>query len=346
MKGVILAAGLGTRMRPLTNRRPKPLVPILDRPMIEHIVLGAVDAGVTDLLIVVGYRGEMVREALGAGDRFGISIRYIVQERPTGTGDATLLAAAFIEREPFFLSWGDIIVSPRNYRNLRQAWEEQRPDLLLTVNWVPDPHEGAAVYVEDGRVVRIIEKPPQGASTTHYNNAGIFMLPPQTMEVAGTVPLSQRGEHELPDAIQKLLADGAVVGALPIEGCWSDVARPAEVVRLNGALLQDADRPDPAIRSPQATAAPGATFTPPYILGSGASVNQDAQIGPGAYILAGAVIGPGCRLANCLVMSGARLGKSCVLEWAVVEEGVDLPPDTRLTGSPESPACAAPDEDT
>jgi len=313
--------------------------------MIEHIVLGAAAAGVTDLLIVVGYRGEMVRESLGAGDRFGISIEYIVQERPTGTGDAALLAEPFIEGQPFFLSWGDIIVSPRNYRNLRHAWEEQRPDLLLTVNWVPDPYEGAAVYVEDGRVTSIIEKPPKGASTTNYNNAGIFVLPPQVMEVAGTVPLSQRGEHELPDAIQSLLASGAVVGALPIEGCWSDVARPAEVVRLNGALLQDTDHPDHAIRSPKATAAPGVLLRPPYILGPGASVAQDTQIGPGAYILAGAAIGPACRLESCLVMPDARLRGSCVLEWAVVEEGMEVPPGTRLIGGPESPACLAADED-
>ncbi len=345
MKGVILAAGLGTRMRPLTDRRPKPLIPILDRPMIEHIVLGAVEAGVTDLLVVVGYRGKMIGETLGAGTRFGISIHYAVQERPAGTGDAVLLAEAFVGGDPFFLSWGDIIVSPRNYRRLRQTWEEQRPDLLLTVNWMPDPYEGAAVYVEQGRVVRIIEKPPKGASTTHYNNAGIFILPPQVLEVTRTVPLSKRGERELPDAIQRLLADGAVVGALPIEGCWSDVARPAEVVRLNGALLQEAGYPNQAIRRPRATADPGALLTPPYILGRGASVARDAQLGPGAYVLAGAAIGPGCRLVYSLVLPGACVGESCVLEWAVVEEGMELPPGTHLIGSPDNPACFAPEDE-
>jgi NDP-sugar pyrophosphorylase family protein len=179
LKGVILAAGLGTRMRPLTCRRPKPLVPVLDRPMIEHIVLGAVDVGVTELLIVVGYRGEMVEATLGHGERFGIPIRYEAQETQAGTGDAALIAEEFAGGEPFFLSWGDIVVSRRNYARLRQAWEEALPDLLLTVNEVPDPYEGAAVYVEDGRVTRIIEKPPKGTSTTNYNNSGIFILPPE-----------------------------------------------------------------------------------------------------------------------------------------------------------------------
>ena len=102
MKGVILAAGLGTRMRPLTYRRPKPLVPVLDRPMIEHIIVGAADAGVTELLVVVGYRAEMIREALGTGERFGLRMQKAVQEKPAGTGDAVLVAEEFIAGEPFF----------------------------------------------------------------------------------------------------------------------------------------------------------------------------------------------------------------------------------------------------
>jgi NDP-sugar pyrophosphorylase family protein len=337
VKGVILAAGLGTRMRPLTYRRPKPLVPILDRPMIEHIVLGARDAGVTELLIVIGYRGEMVREVLGTGERFGLHLEYAVQEKPAGTGDATLMAEDFIGGEPFFLSWGDIIVSRRNYAEVGRIWREESPDLLLTLNWVEDPWEGAAVYVEDNRVVRIIEKPPQGTSTTHYNNAGIFVLPGEILAAAKETPLSARGERELPDAIQLMLSRGAYVRGVPIEGCWSDVARPAEVIRLNGALLGEPEYPEARIAAESVTLGLGVACRTPYILGDRVSVAEGALLGPSAFLLAGARVLEGCRISHTLVLPEAAVEEGCELEWAVVETGCLVPPGTRAIGTPEAP---------
>jgi len=342
LKGVILAAGVGTRMRPLTYRRPKPLVPVLDRPMLEHIVVGAIDAGVSELMIIVGYRGEMIRETLGDGDRFGVPIHYTVQEKQAGTGDAAFLAQEFVAGEPFFLSWGDIVVSRRNYARLRQAWEQQRPDLLLTVNVVPDPYEGAAVYVEDGRVVKIIEKPPKGTSTTNYNNAGIFILPPEILPVTRTVPLSKRGERELPDAIQVLLSGGAHVGAVPIEGCWSDVARPAAVIRLNTSLLTEAEYPRNCIEAKTARQAAGSVVAPPYALGEGSHIGAGSIVGPSAYVLEGATVGEGCRLTHCLIMPGATVGDGCGLDWVIVEEGSTVPPGTCLAGSLDEPGFYPP----
>jgi NDP-sugar pyrophosphorylase family protein len=343
LKGVILAAGLGTRMRPLTHRRPKPLVPVLDRPMIEHIVRGAIDAGVAELLIVVGYRGHMIREALGSGDRFGLTISYQVQETPAGTGDAALLAEDFVGGEPFFLSWGDIIVSRRNYARLRQVWTDESPDLLLTVNEVADPYEGAAVYVEDGRVVRIIEKPPKGTSTTNYNNAGIFILPPEVLSITRSVPQSPRGERELPDAIQALLSDGAHVRAMPIDGCWSDVARPAQVIRLNAALLGEAEYPGDAIEAASVARGQDVASEPPYVVGEDTRLGAGSRIGPAAYVLEGGAIGERCCVTNSLILPGATVGDGCELDWVIVEEGISVPPGTSLAGTADQPAFVPPD---
>ncbi|MBU0607454.1 MAG: nucleotidyltransferase family protein, partial [Armatimonadetes bacterium] len=200
MKGVILAAGKGTRMLPLTERRPKPLVPVLDRPMIDHIILGARDAGVDHLALVIDYLGEMIQERYGDGSALGLRIEYIWQAGAHGTGAATLLAADFVGDEPFFLSWGDIIVAPETYANVLRIWAEEQPDAILSLNWVADPWEGAAVYVDEaGYVAQIIEKPPRGQSTTNYNNAGIFVLRPEVFEVLRECPVSPRGEVEFPD---------------------------------------------------------------------------------------------------------------------------------------------------
>ena len=345
MKGVILAAGLGTRMRPLTYRRPKPLVPVLDRPMIEHIVAGAADAGVTELLVVVGYRADMIQEALGDGSRFGLQIFYELQEKPAGTGDATLLAEGFVEGQAFFLSWGDIIISPVNYANVGRVWRENEQDLLLTLNYVEDPYEGAAVYVEEGRVTKIIEKPPKGTSTTNYNNAGVFVMPAEILEATKEIEVSARGERELPDAIQLVLSRGAFVRGVPIEGCWSDVARPAEVIRHNGALLGDREYTDGAIQAESACIGDGAELTAPYIVAEGASVGNGCRVGPGAYALEGAVLGEGCSVSNSLLLARAGLGEGCRLEWAVVEEDHAVPAGTQAIGTAEEPVFLGSDEE-
>jgi NDP-sugar pyrophosphorylase family protein len=305
--------------------------------MVEHIILGAADAGVTELLLVIGYRGEMVQEVIGRGERFGLRIEYAVQERPAGTGDATLMAEEFIGGEPFFLSWGDIIVSRRNYARIGRIWREESPDLVLSLNWVADPWEGAAVYVEDSRVVRIIEKPPKGASTTNHNNAGIFVLPGEILQAAKETDLSARGERELPDAIQLMLSRGAFVRGVPIEGCWSDVARPAEVIRLNGALLAEPEYPNHAIEDPSARCAADTSCHAPYILSEGVRVGEGSTIGPSAFVLHGARIGAQCTLTHTLVLANANVGDGCKLEWAVVEEGAEVAPGTRAIGTPEAP---------
>ncbi|MGQ9730303.1 MAG: sugar phosphate nucleotidyltransferase [Candidatus Zipacnadales bacterium] len=338
MKGVILAAGLGTRMRPLTYRRPKPLVPVLDRPMIEHIICGAIEAGVTELLLVIGYRGEMVREVIGDGARFGITIHYASQEKPAGTGDAALMAADFVGSDPFFLSWGDIIISPHNYARVGQVWRNEKPDLLLTLNWVQDPFEGAAVYVENERVVRIIEKPPRGTSTTNYNNAGIFILPAEIMQATREIELSARGERELPDAIQLMLSRGTYVRGLPIKGCWSDVARPAEIIRLNGALLQENSPSAGAIIATSAQIADDASLHLPYILAEGVWCGGRTVIGPSTFLLQDVSVGVGCQLRHCLVLRGARIEDNCELEWSVVEEECVVPAGTCVRGTASEPA--------
>ena len=305
--------------------------------MVEHIIVGAADAGVTELLIVIGYRGEMVQEVIGRGERFGLRIEYAVQEKPAGTGDATLMAEEFIGGEPFFLSWGDIIVSRRNYARIGRVWRDERPDLLLSLNWVEDPWEGAAVYVEDNRVVRIVEKPPRGASTTNYNNAGIFVLPGEILPATKEIGLSPRGERELPDAIQLMLSRGAFVRGVPIEGCWSDVARPAEVIRLNGALLAEPEYPKHAIEALAADCGADIPCEAPYILGEGARIGRGSTIGPSAFVLDGARIGAQCSVAHTLVLPNAAVGDGCELEWAVVEAGAEVPPGTRAIGTPEAP---------
>ena len=323
-------------MLPLTQRRPKPLVPVLDRPMIEHIICGARDAGFDHLCLVVGYLGDMIRDCLGDGSRLGVKLEYIWQEVAGGTGAATLLAENFIAGEPFFLSWGDIVVGPQTYQNVARAWHEEHPDAILSLNYVEDPWEGAAVYVEDGFITHIVEKPPRGTATTHYNNAGIFIFGPELMEILKETPDSQRGEKEVPDAIQTLLSRGARIRGLEVEGYWSDVARPATVLQLNGTMIESAD-PTHLMIDPSAVVSPQAHLTGPLYIGPGCQIGA-AEIGPEVALMSGTAVADGACVKHCMTFGGNHIGADCELDCAVLEEGVSLPAQTGVQGSAAAPA--------
>lgn len=336
MKGVILAAGKGTRMLPLTERRPKPLVPILERPMLEHIVCGARDAGFDHLCLIVAYKGEQIVEHFGDGSRLGMKIEYIWQEGPAGTGAATLMAEDFVAGEPFFLSWGDIIVGPQTYHNVARVWEQERPEAILSLNWVEDPCEGAAVYVEDGCISRIVEKPTRGTSTTNYNNAGIFVFRPELFDILKGLPDSPRGEKEMPDAVKVMMEAGKRIRGLEVEGYWSDVARPATVLQLNATMMLARYEGGVSV-DPTAVVDSAAELIGPVYVGPGCHV-AGARLGPGVTLRAGARVGEGACLEHCALWEGAGVGQECAVRHAILEEKAVLNPGLALTGDECAPA--------
>ena len=337
MKGVILAAGQGTRMLPLTERRPKPLVPVLDRPMIEHIIGGARDAGFDHLCLIVAYKGEMICDHFGDGSRLGVRIEYVWQEGPAGTGAATLMAEDFVGDEPFFLSWGDIIVGPKTYQNVARAWREEHPQAVLSLNWVEDPCEGAAVYVDsEGYLNQIIEKPERGTSTTHFNNAGIFVFGPELFDILKGLPDSPRGEKEMPDAVKAMMAQGAKIRGLEVEGYWSDVARPSTVLSLNSALIRYRE-PSGIIIDPTAEIGVGCTLEPPVYIGPGCSL-RGCHVGPDAVLVRDVEVGLGACVARAMCFGGNAIGDGAIVRDAILEEGAVVQTALTLEGEPATPA--------
>jgi len=219
-------------MGSLTDACPKPLLNVAGRPLIEHIVDGFGLAGARDFVIVTGYRGDQIETALGDGSRLGVRIRYRRQTTADGTARALLLARDVLGEHPFALSWGDILVQPELYSELLQSFERRPCDALLALNACDDPCQGAAVYLDqDGRVRRIVEKPPRGSSTTPWNNAGVFVFDPVALAYASMLQPSARGEYELPQAIGTMVEEGRAVFGLPIRGYWSDVGTPEDLLR-------------------------------------------------------------------------------------------------------------------
>ena len=334
MKIVLLAAGKGTRMRPFTHERPKCMAPLLDRPMIDHMILAAIGAGIDSVIMVIGHRRHVVREYLGDGEALGVPIEYVIQENPDGNGSATLLTEEAVGGEPFVCGYADIMTAPHNYGRVVADFERHQWDAVLTVNWVDDPHRGAAVYLEPvpgkgDRVADLIEKPPPGTSASNWNNAGLYVFSPLIFDVLRTLPKSPRGEYELSQAVGRMAADTRNVGAVPIEGFWTDVAGLPELLRIQPDMIRASFGGEGIAVLPGAEVADGATLVAPVMIAEGARVGRSV-IGPNVCIGRGATVGPDCVLTDCILMEGAVVGDGCRLTRVFGETRAIIPPGTVL----------------
>jgi UDP-N-acetylglucosamine diphosphorylase / glucose-1-phosphate thymidylyltransferase / UDP-N-acetylgalactosamine diphosphorylase / glucosamine-1-phosphate N-acetyltransferase / galactosamine-1-phosphate N-acetyltransferase len=233
-KAVVLAAGRGTRMRELTNDIPKPMIEVRGKPVLQHIVQGLCDAGVRRFLIIVGYHAERVRNFFGDGRHHNVAIEYATQTVQDGTGRVVNLARDFTGGSPFVLSYGDILISPVNYKRIVEFPDDL--EAIITVTRGEDVSKGGAVFVnEQMELVDLREKPKPGEPTSPWYNAGLYAFRPSIFEFIAKLEPSPRSEYELTDAIRDLAHSGKKVKALELTGEWADVRDPEILARLNQA---------------------------------------------------------------------------------------------------------------
>jgi UDP-N-acetylglucosamine diphosphorylase / glucose-1-phosphate thymidylyltransferase / UDP-N-acetylgalactosamine diphosphorylase / glucosamine-1-phosphate N-acetyltransferase / galactosamine-1-phosphate N-acetyltransferase len=217
-------------MRELTQEIPKPMVEVCGKPILRYIIDGLRDAGIGKILVVVGYRKEVVQNHFRDGTAFGIEITYAEQLAQDGTGKAVELAKAFCESDPFILSYGDILVDPSCYFPLTQPGHAE---LMLTVRYTDDVSKGGAVYVNNAfEVVDLWEKQPPGQANTCWYNAGIYTFKSSIFSYLARLQKSPRGEYELTDAIRAIARDGKKVKAVEIKGFWADVRDPETLAEI------------------------------------------------------------------------------------------------------------------
>ncbi|MHA2266198.1 MAG: nucleotidyltransferase family protein [Promethearchaeota archaeon] len=201
MKAVILCAGLGKRLKPITNTYQKSMIPIHGKPLLEYIINGLIQAGFKDLIIVVGYLKEQIIDYFQSGNNWGINIEYIEQTEINGTGGALLLCEEMIKNSHFFLTWGDILVSYSVYKKVIQTFKKENPNYILVTNYTDDPYKGAVVNCEGKYCVEVTEKPPKGQFRSELNNCGVFIFFKEIFTVLKNLQPSIRGEIELTEAI-------------------------------------------------------------------------------------------------------------------------------------------------
>ncbi|HEY2711701.1 MAG TPA: sugar phosphate nucleotidyltransferase [Chthoniobacterales bacterium] len=231
-KAVLLAAGRGTRMRELTNELPKPMIAVRGKPILQHIIEGLRAGGVTQFLIIVGYRAEIVRQAFADGGQLGISIEYAEQLVQDGTGRVIELGRNFTGNDPFVLHYGDILVDSPNYARLTNLPAET--EAIVSVKGNEDVSQGGAVFVNERfELIDLREKPRPNEPTSPWYNAGIYAFRPSIYAFAAQLEPSPRGEYELTDAIRALAHSGKKVQAIELSGDWADVRDPEILARLN-----------------------------------------------------------------------------------------------------------------
>ncbi len=245
MKAVILAAGKGTRMKELTNELPKPMLCVQGKPILEHILAGILAAGVREIFIVTGYRAETIEQYFGDGAKWGARISYGRQLVLDGTGKAPEVAQEFLGASPFILTYGDILVKPETYAQMIHRFNEDYFSGVITVTPGEDVTKGGLNFFDEKFcLTRLVEKPTpvQIEELRHsgwlkpgqpaWYNAGIYIFKPSLFEFTAKLEKSPRGEYELTDAVNALLAAHHKIAGLEIQGRWVDVRDPEVLASL------------------------------------------------------------------------------------------------------------------
>ena len=300
MKGVVLAAGKGERLRPLTDDRPKVLLKVANRAIIEY-VLDNLYPFVDEFIIIVRYQKEKLIEFLG--DEYnGKPITYVEQVEGEGTARAIYSAKEYIEGEPFLAVNGDIYFERDAIKVLLHAF--RKADAALLVKEFEDLSHFGKIEVEGEYIKEIKEKP---GSIRGYANLGIYLFKPDVFEFIEKTPLSKRGEYEITDTINLMIKAGRRVAYAVYDGYWNDIGRPWDLLNLNEYILKNHLRHE--IRG---TVEEGATVIPPVEICEGTVVKS------GAYIVGPVKIGKNCKIGpNCFIRPYTSIGNNCHIGNAV-----------------------------
>ena len=309
MECVILAAGEGKRMNPLTSKRPKVMIPVANKPMLEHLLLAVIESGITSFVFVVGYHEQAIRNYFKDGTDFGVKIKYATQRRQMGTADA-LLAAEGLVSERFLLLNGDMIIKPSDIRNFLT---ENAPCVGTFESTHP---EDFGVVVSEGKVVKeLVEK----SKTPHGNiiNAGIYLFDGEIFDILKTLSLSDRGEYELTDALSDYIKDRKLHSSLL--SSWLDIGDPWNLLDANESMMEVFD--DEIF----GTIEESVFINGNLILGEGSVIKSGTYIEGPCIIGKNCIIGPHAYIRGC-----SAIGDNCHIGHSTELKNSIIFPDTKI----------------
>lgn len=320
MKGVLLAGGHGTRLRPLTHTGPKQLIPLANKPNILYCLEDLRDADITDIGVVLGdIMPEKVRELLGDGSDYGVNVTYIIQGPPKGIAHAVLCAREFVGKDPFCVYLGDNVLKG-GIRTVVEDFSENGYDAEVLLCEVPHPERfGVAVLDEDGHIVSLVEKPKEPPSDLAL--VGIYLLRPNIFPIIEKLKPSWRDELEITEALDSLRKEDGRVKAHIVTGWWKDTGKPEDILEANRFLLDDIDRriegtveADARVEGRVAVGA-GTVIKKGSVVRGPSVIGRDCVVGPDTYVGPYTSIGDGSRLVGADIENSIVVG-DCVIETA------------------------------
>lgn len=313
MKGLILAGGRGTRLRPITHTGPKQLVPVANKPVIQYAIEDLVEAGISDIAIVLGNKGRnAIQEALGDGSSFGVDITYIVQGNPLGLSHAVGCARDFVGDDDVVVYLGDNILK-QGITELVEGFQNGDFGAGIALQEVDHPEQfGVADVDEDDKITRLVEKPDDPPSNLAL--IGIYVFSSAIFDVIDDLEPSWRGELEITDAIQLLLERGHSIDSHIVEGWWKDTGKPEDILDANRLALEEySDNRDGIIEDDAdvrghidlrngARIESGAVVRGPVSIDTGTTIQEGTYIGPYTSV------GPDCTISDAHIESSVIIG--------------------------------------
>jgi glucose-1-phosphate thymidylyltransferase len=309
MKALVLSGGAGTRLRPITHTSAKQLLPVANKPVLFYGLEAIRDTGITDVGVVVGDTAPAIREAVGDGSAFGLSVTYIQQEAPLGLAHAVLVARDFLGDDDFVMYLGDNFIVG-GIAALVEEFRGSRPDAQIMLTQVPDPRDfGVAELDAAGKVVGLEEKPQQPRSDLAL--VGVYLFTPCVHEAVRALQPSWRGELEITEAIQWLIDSGRKVTSTTISGYWKDTGNVADMLEVNRLVLETIE---PAQRG---VVHPGCELIGRVVIEDGAEVSGSRIVGP-------AIIGAGTRVTDSYIGPFTSVAEDCAITGSEIEYSIVL----------------------
>ncbi|ARM74647.1 glucose-1-phosphate thymidylyltransferase [Acidianus manzaensis] len=315
MKGLILSGGLGTRLRPLTYTGNKHTISIANKPMVLYALEDLLEAGITDIGVILGPMKEGIINIISDGSKYGAKITYIQQEEPLGLAHAVKTAREYLQDEEFTMHLGDNLLQD-GITEFTKKYYETNADAVIGVTEVKDPRQYGVVVLEGDKVKRLIEKPKEPPSNLAL--VGIYVFSPEIHKYIEKLKPSWRGEYEITDAIQLMINDGKKVEAIKVKGWWKDTGKPEDLIEANQLILDKITTEIKGQINEKAKIEGRVKIGENTIIGENVRIRGPAIIGKNCIIGPNVYIGPytsidddssikNIEIENSIVMKGVRI---------------------------------------
>ena len=313
MKGLILSGGSGTRLRPLTYTSAKQLIPVANQPVLFYGIAHLVEAGVTEIGIVVGDTAAEIEAAVDDGSRWGAHVTYIRQDAPRGLAHAVKISRSFLGDEPFIMYLGDNILRD-GVKDFVDAFDAGSADAQILAARVPEPQRFGVIELAGDRVVRVVEKPADPPSDLAL--VGVYLFDHHIFDAIDTLVPSARGELEITEAIQRLIDDHRKVHWQEVRGWWKDTGHLDDLLEANRVVLctleqridgevDTASRIDGEVVIEAGTTVTASVIRGPAVIGRNCRL-ENAYIGPYTSLADGVCV-IAAELEHCIVMREAHI---------------------------------------